>query len=226
MLLPLTSLVGFGAGGGAGDLLIVIFAVDGNPTVTWGGTGFTEFFQDANGNNATLALAYRQVDGTEGSSIEVTTSPAEGSGHIVYRIKGHEVPSKQAPEVSVKATGLSESPDPDSLTPTGGAKNYLWLAVHGVDRNRSTDTFPTNYVNGISNQVADGDGASPGSAERALNASSENPGAFTVSTSDQWIAATIAIHPLGGGGFPTVVNTATSDESSSDVTSHTVNLPA
>ena len=180
----------------AGDLLIVVFAVRGNPGVTWGGTGFTEFFEVANGANHALALAYRQADGTEGATITVTTGASQKSAHTAYRITGHVNPATHAPEASAGATGNSAAPDPDSLSPTGGAKDYLWLAVLGWNQFGTTLTgYPTNYLNGITKTTSSGNSANVGSAERELNAASENPGAFTLSASEQWIAATVAVHP-------------------------------
>ena len=44
-------------------------------------------------------------------------------------LNGSRSPDVQAPEDSSGAEGTNSSPDPDALSPTGGDKDYLWLAV-------------------------------------------------------------------------------------------------
>ncbi len=187
------------AGISSGDLLIVIFAVDANPGVTWPG-GWTEIAEVLQEVSVTLAVAYRQADGGEGATITVTSGTAQRSAHTTYKISGHENPATQAPEMSTGVNGFGTNPDPDSLSPTGGSKDYLWLAVHAHDGIQTTDAFPTNYTNGISsegtNAVAS---AGAGSAERQLTTATEDPGAFTISNNEQWAAATVAVHPVGAG---------------------------
>jgi len=196
------------AGISSGDLLIVIFAVDANPGVTWPG-GWTEIAEVLQEAQVTLAVAYRQADGGEGATIIVTSGTAQMSAHTTYKISGHENPATQAPELSTGANGFGVNPDPDSLSPTGGSKDYLWLAVHAHDGTRSTDAFPTNYTNGISTQGVNGGSAGAGSAERQLTAAAEDPGAFTISASEQWAAATVAVHPVGAGGVTVLAALAT-----------------
>ncbi len=180
----------------SGNLLIVNFAVDGNPGVSWP-AGWTEIFEVAKSSLNALAVAYRKADGTESSTITVTTGASKTSSHTSYRISGAIDPTTQAPEISTGATGASTNPDPDNLTPTGGAKDYLWLAVHGHNKDANTTAFPTNYTNGVSTQGGGSTGSAIGSAERNLNAASENPATFTIGAALDWVAATIAIHPAG-----------------------------
>ncbi len=183
----------------AGDLLLAIFVSDGNPTHTID-TDYTEIFSAPAANNeARMSISYRQADASANDIPTHTTSVSQRGIFIMYRIDGHEDPSTQAPELSSSTgnTGTSTSPDPDSVTPTGGSKDYLFLAVTGNDGNVTTDTAPTNYANLISQTSAGGGGdrCNGGSAERQLTAASEDPGVFAISASDDWVAATIAIHP-------------------------------
>lgn len=194
----------------SGELLISLITVynDSGSTpidVTWPG-GWTEFFeQDATSSTLHLVTsgAYRQATGSEGSSITVTTNVGGYAGHNSYRITGAADPAVQPPEVST--TPYIDDPgttiDPPSLSPTGGANNYLWLAVAGWRRSgRTLVGSPTNYTNTLD---ANSGGGAPGvhlvSARRQLNAASEDPGLFTVSAnSERKIGATIAVHPAGG----------------------------
>lgn len=182
----------------SGDLLIVFFSSDGNVTVDWSGTGFTEIDGTSEGS-VTLSTAYKQATGSEGATITVGTDGSERSAHAAYRITGHEDPSTQAPEIDTPGTGADEYPDPASTTPTGGAKDYLWIAVHGRDRNRTL----SNYVTGFSLGQLDSVGGGSNSAGVSVcslqeNGSNKDPGTFTIGSSDGWVAHTVAIHPVGG----------------------------
>lgn len=180
----------------AGDLLVIIFGTEDGSSIAFG--TFTEIFDEDSAGAAKLGIAYKQADGTEDGGTEtVTTGATTQSAHIVYRITGHVNPATQAPEVSLDANGSSSAPDPNSLTPTGGSKKYLWLAAMACDLDTTAGSisgFPTNYTNGT--EINSGsDGAMTGGAERQLKTVSEDPGAFTIHETRFWIAATIAIHP-------------------------------
>ena len=183
----------------SGDLLIIKFSVNNTVrTVTWpGAPDYTEFFDAQIGSDQRLRAAYRQADGGEGSTITVTTDGNTRSTHNSRRITGHEDPATQAPEVSSGATGTSTTPNSDSLTPTGGSKDYLWLAIVGSE-GQSASAAPTNYTDLLTVDVTN---CAAHSAERALTAASEDPGTFTIGASVGWVAATIAIHPAAAGGL-------------------------
>ena len=174
----------------SGNLLIIVFTATSGPSVTWPG-GYSAFFSKIAGALG-LYAAYRQADGTEGGTITVTTDASVRSSHASYRIAGHKPPATQVPEASAGAFGSDVNPNPSSLTPTGGSKDYLWIAAQGHRTSETTTGVPASYTNGLSKETAS---ASIGTAERQLNASSEDPGTFTVSGSGNWVACTIAIHP-------------------------------
>lgn len=182
------------AGIASGDLLIVLFATE-NLTLTWP-SGWTSFLDVNNGGK--LAAAYRVANGSEGASISVTTNFGWKSAHTSYRISGYQ----GVPEATT-ATGSSSSPNPPSLTPAWGQAETLWLvACAGQALSAPTvESYPTNYTNGI-NSVGGGSDAdfSLGSARRSLDAAAEDPVAFTLSGSVQWVAATIGIRPVTASG--------------------------
>ncbi len=180
----------------SGDLLVVEFSY-ALPNTTTFPAGWTNFITRNNGNGIRTDAAWRDADGTEGASITVTTNDnATRSDHAVYRISGAEDPDTQAPEVSTGATGTDASPDPDSLTPTGGAKDYLWIALMGSDDASDDITAgPTSYTNLLVGENGSSLAIHVASAERQLNASSEDPGTFTLENSEEWLAATYAVHP-------------------------------
>jgi hypothetical protein len=180
----------------SGNLLIVIFGFDGgtNQTITWP-IGWTSFFRSDRSTVVGVAAAYRQADGSEGSTITVQTSANTRSSHNSYRITGAADPATRPPE-SAASNGNSTTPNPPSLTPTGGAKNYLWIALETNNDGTITITaYPANYSGGIQ---ANGDlnASTTGSAARQLNAASEDPGTFTITgTGIAWAAGTLVVHP-------------------------------
>lgn len=182
-----------------GNLLIVVFGDDGSTTISWPG-GWTEIAERANASNCEMSVAYRVAGASEPSTITVTTGAAQRSSHCVYEISGAEDPATQAPQIDTTAIGTSTAPNAASLTPTGGAKDYLYISAMVSDRNRTVDGFPTNCPDSQINQNGGGaNSASCAMASDQVNASSFDPDAFTISASDEWVAATIAVHPGASG---------------------------
>lgn len=189
----------------SGDLLICTFANDGSATVS--ATGWTEIVSSNEGSVRCTSF-YRRSDGTEGASQTFTTSASERSGATVYRISGAEDPATQAPEDGGSSTvnGGGNSINLATCTPTGGAKDYLWIIGFGADRNHAVSAWPTNYTNASANnqETQPGGGANSctvASATRTNNASSENVGFWTITSADGMAGQTIAVHPPSAGMF-------------------------
>jgi len=182
----------------AGDLLIVIFTNDGSATVTTPG-GWSLLASDADGQHVSLSVYYKIAAGTEGgTTVNFVISAAEEAAAQVYKITDWH--GTTPPEISTAATGTSTAPNPASLDPAGwDVADTLWLAVAGQDRGDQGDptSYPSSYTDGTSTLSSDGTGSCRiHSARRVLAAASENPGAFTIPVSEQWIAFTIAIRPV------------------------------
>jgi hypothetical protein len=155
-------------------------------------TTFTEI--DAT-ETSRLEIRYRVADGTEGSTLAIQTTVAGRSSHASYRISGHNPTTP--PVASAGARGTSATPNPPPLVPPGGSKDFIWVAVvayrNGV---RTVSSYPSSYVgNQLNPHVSNTAGTGIGMATRDLNAASEDPGAFTLSGSSDWIATTIAVYP-------------------------------
>lgn len=185
----------------SGDLLIVLFRTAiGSSGVGWP-AGWTELVESiADASDDAQAIGYRQAGASEPATISLTTASAKFAA-IAYRISGAANPANQAPQVSAVATGTSATPDPASLTPTGGAKDYLWLWLGGWEGEQTSPPAgnPTNYATPLGADSGTG-GAIPtnvrvASARRSINAASEDPGSWTISVSDDWTAWTLAVHP-------------------------------
>lgn len=187
----------------AGDLLLVVMNIGSTAATINALTGWTALLDE--GVASGLYLAYREADGTEGASITLTSSASTRDATITFRITNAQDPAVQAPQIGTTATGSSTTPDPPAITPTGGAKDYLFIACAGMAGEEADDdtwanTPPTNYLPSPPLQKSCGvAGTNLGglimAASRELNASTENPGTFAVDVTNGWRAQTIAVHP-------------------------------
>jgi len=181
-----------------GDLLIVLFANDKDEWVTTPG-GWSLLASDANGKHVRLSVYYKIAAGTEGgTTVNFVTSAAEEVAAQVYRITNWH--GTTPPEISTAAVGTSTAPNPASLDPAGwDVADTLWLAVAGQDRGDQSGTtaYPASYTDGTSTLSSTGTGSCRiHSARRVLATASEDPGAFTIPASEQWVAFTIAVRPI------------------------------
>lgn len=97
------------------------------------------------------------------------------------------------------ATASSGNADPPIVTPSGGTRDYLAVAMAAVDASSTPNLTagPSGYsgvtTSGPSGTVGGGTGVIVGADWKFLTGvSSENPGAFT-NTSEQWTASTAMI---------------------------------
>jgi hypothetical protein len=143
--------------------------------------------------------------GTLGTSTTFTASAVTRTASIAYLISGAANPTIQAPQIGTTATGSSTTPNPPTTTPTGGAKDYLWIAATTRDGEEADDdtwatASPTNFLPNPPLQKACGVagtnlGGIVATASFGSNAASMDPATFTIATG-AWRAQTIAVHPL------------------------------
>lgn len=185
----------------SGSLLLVLFYSAAAGAVGWP-TGWTELV-DASPHAADdqIAIAWKVADGSEnGTSITLSSGNGRFIG-VAFAISGAADPSIQPPEISTAATGSATDPDAPNFTPTGGAKDYLWIAAFGMEGEGVFSSHPTNYSFSAGTNSGTAGGAASNCvgalAGRKLNAASENPGPWSYSSGeDDWVAYTIAIHPV------------------------------
>jgi hypothetical protein len=172
----------------SGDLLIVCFTTTNNTTFTWP-SGWT-LLATIVSNNYETEVRYRIADGTEGASITVTTGASGSTAHCAVRITDHGS-GVNAPEAAI-AHAANSSINPPGLTPTGGAKNYLWLEGYGINGTGTSTGQSTNYT-----MIANTSNGAPDTAiaYRELNAATEDPGLMSATSVVRWIAWTIAVYP-------------------------------
>jgi hypothetical protein len=157
-----------------------------------------------------LHIWYRWAAGGEGNPTLVSAQSIR-SAEASFRISGAENPATQAPEIGTTATGTSVNPDPPSLDPAGGSKDFLFISFCGSAGEQADDgtyctAFPTNYTTANLEKTCGTAGTNLGgmiaAAARSLTtAGPEDPGTFTVSENAAWRAQTIAIHPASAAPF-------------------------
>jgi hypothetical protein len=84
------------------------------------------------------------------------------------------------------------------VTAAWGSAQNLFMAVHARrNANSLVTAYPAGYTGGVdARRVNTGGGAvGIGLAHRLVIAATENPGPFTVSASERWLAATLALRP-------------------------------
>jgi hypothetical protein len=189
----------------AGDLLLGIAYMRGTgaPTYDWTTPGWTPKGTSPATLNMNIGVGAKIAAGSEDGTtftLAIGTTPT-GGGVQVYRIPAASWSGDLSKVyVSTGATGSSAASNPDSLAPGVGALDFLWFAATCQRSDTGTiSAAPTNYTN-LEEYDGGGTGIDMASARRELNASSEDPGTFTLGASIQWAAITIAVEPAGGGG--------------------------
>src|SRR6186713_2996358 len=157
-----------------------------------------------------LYIAVKECDGTEGATTTFTLSSATRGAWIVYEVSGQEVFATQAPQVGTTATGSGTTPDPPSVSVTGGTKNILTIACFGRDGEEADDdTWVTSAPAGFGTLLQKACGTAGTNlagmvATAHLNSqtATSNPGTFSIATG-AWRAQTIVIHPAALTGAAT-----------------------
>lgn len=203
----------------AGDTLFVFFRSSAGGAIGWP-AGWTELLDESTDASANQeAAAWRKADGTEGASISLTSGAGKFAA-VAYSIQDAADPTITPPQFSTIATGSATEPNATTVTPTGGAKDYLFLTVYGMEGEQTGVTsYPANYTgaqlfanSGTAGAVTTN--CTIGSATRQLNASSDDAGVWDVTgTLDDWSAYTFAFHPASAVPAPLQTETAAPDNS-------------
>lgn len=191
----------------AGETLVVVVAskaLTGEAAIT----GWTRFADVAlvTGSNASLHAFWKKATGSEGATATLTfTTTSTRVAVIAYRVTGATDPTVTPPEATTASLANSINPDPPSITPSGGPKDFLIFAGFSSSHGRITSAVPTNYGSGQTAGPNNGTATNIGGgvAQRALTAATtEDPGTFTTTGTavEETASVTIAIHPAAAGG--------------------------
>jgi len=177
----------------AGEVLAVYFSLDGTTSTIAVDTGYSgsnwNIVQYTGGSSCKIAVVWKVAEG--GDALRLTHN-SEQSTHISDRFSG-----ANTVEVSSGNTGATSNANSFNLDLAGGvAKDVHWVSFAGMDGIGSASVAPTSYTNLRNKTATNSTGASSFVAERQLNASGENPLAFT-NTAQRWQIVTIAIYQDG-----------------------------
>ena len=188
----------------AGDLLLVLLAVDGNTTITTPG-GWTLIGSTAQdgGNNVTTGVYAKDAAGTEdGTNVNFAFGggASEKAAAQTYRVLAAEWEGTLTNGVTVgTATGATtQNPNPPSLNPANwNVEQTLWLAYTAGSTYDSITSSPSGYGTNTHTETTtvDGAGASISSARLASATASQDPGTFTMNASQPSVTNTVAIRP-------------------------------
>lgn len=185
--------VGLG-GPSAGELIVSIISVDATATAP-----FWYIDQSASGkqwwaaaiigsNNTVVGIvAIKIAEGGDALKILYGDASSEQASAITFRISGHGSYAAVA-----SAIGNSTNGDPPNVSITGSAQDCLFIAALCTDAQVVASAAPASYGNLTTKTATNATGASVSVADRNLNATSDNPAAFT-NTTEQWVAFTIAV---------------------------------
>ena len=189
----------------ANDLLVVYFAVDGNPTITWDSSTTGQWsLRDRlnNGSEVKIECWMQVADGTEdGKSLSITTDATQHSRTFSIAIKGWDYGDGSLSAID-NAIALSDraltqtAVDPTSLSPAWGQEDTLWIQCTAVD---NTTSFNGNSSDGF-NVLYTQDGASADDVglqfEYQQNrVATYHPSNFNLSASEDWATQMFAIKP-------------------------------
>lgn len=177
----------------SGDLLILIMAAQINASGAWNTpSGWTSFLTGFNGNSqGHVRAVYKTASGSEGSTVTITNAAATRASWNSYAIYNHD--SGQAPTSQASPdSGASTTADPPSLTPSWGSYKNLWIALVSSKESNTPSVNPTSYGNAITGTVTATNGPTLHSVRRQLEASSDDPSAFTIGSS-RFVVGTIAV---------------------------------
>ena len=170
----------------AGNLLVVVFSSDGAPTVT-APAAWTKVGQLSDATNAVTGAVFWKV-ATGSDTLTLTTSVAEQSSHIAFRITGG------ASVWGISSSGSSTNSAPTELA-LYGQVDHLWICTRSGDSTVVPSAAPAGMTP-LTNQAAVGTlSASTSTAEAtSLDSTTYTPGTFT-SVTEQWVSWTLQIHP-------------------------------
>lgn len=183
----------------AGDLLVILVRSPSGAAISWPDASYEELAEDASDSSDDSTAIVVKWCTEPVTTVDIGFDSSSKVGGVGWRITGGD--PLQTPELSAVQVGASTTPDPLTCTPTGGAKDYLWLwlgACEGEQTNPPAGN-PTNYSNPVGGSSGSGGAVASNcrcfGASRQNNAASEDGGSWTISVSDSWTAWVMAIHP-------------------------------
>jgi hypothetical protein len=158
-------------------------------------SGWTEFcFFTTGGTGFRTGFAYRDLDGSEASTIAIVSQGSATAAMFAYQISGAHLAPPEANVEVITGSSSTTSSNPTAFSPSWGKDKTLWIAAYGNNEQpgRTLSTTPANYTNKSTH-------ATPytgvGACTREFEAVTEDPGTGIWSASCYSFGITIAIRP-------------------------------
>lgn len=182
----------------AGDLILIFAngAASAAYTMTVP-TSYASLWDEANGN--LRGRGFRRVAPSDAAATtaSVTLSAGQRFSAITLVIRGYDtdVAIADAIAVGTAATGNSDSPNPPSVSPPWGDTVPSLIVPVAHSAAGGSISYPSSYTDGLTayTGVSNNFHARTSSAEREVEASSEDPGTFGLGGAFLWVAQTVAI---------------------------------
>ncbi len=192
----------------SGNLIFACCAFDGLPSCIWP-SGWVKKVQGQGGIGSanSVGLAAKISDGTETGNFTLSLGAAEQGAWRIFRITGWYGGSLGTDSTN-DADGLryegsvtgspSTTPNPPANNPANwDVLDTLWFAAISVDTSRTISVWPLANLN-TSDVSGGAGGATLGLCSKNDAVASLDPGTFTISSSDDWVAYTVAVRPSSG----------------------------
>ncbi len=189
------------SGDGSGELILVTFGRSANNTTTWpnnANDSSTQVYpKQASGTGVCeIHARFRLANGADSSTWVVTTSDSIKVAYQARRITGYQ----GTPEgTTVADAGANQNPNPPLVTPSWGSAEDLLIVQMCHSLSATVSTWPSGYASAGPDAQEDNTttGTSVGTASttRTATITTEDPGTWTITASQRWAAATIAIQP-------------------------------
>lgn len=186
----------------AGDLLIAAFVSDGDSTLSspggWtliqgGGSSPTD-------NTPSLGLWYKIAGASEPATYTFSSSSWEELYIAILRYTGHNPGAPINASAIQNSTGNNGNSTPTAPSVTTTVDNCRILRIFGADDDDNPYTSPGGHTERYSGQSGGGNGTCGGAGAdtNQLLAGATGTAAFSMNTSEEWRAITIAIAPSTG----------------------------
>lgn len=199
----------------SGDLILVLLASDGQGATSTDSPAGFNVWSAGTGAAVSFIVAAKVSDGTETGNFTFSADASEQGAWRTLRITGWYGGSLPASSQNIGirqdadgfsinsyvfSTGTSSAnPNPPALNPGNwDVEDTLWVVLAAVDTSRTFSAWPTSYSPGDNtwDDVSGGSNGASLSVQWRNNATaSEDPGTFTISAADDWMAITVAVRP-------------------------------
>lgn len=205
------SLTTLTTGAQVGDVICIFLAMDGNPSLSIAGTGWSIEYQQADATNACKIAHLHYTVVTAGTVPAFTLTLGASEAITGYGIRVRSSTGVLGFINGTPSQGSSTNPNPPAVTnSTGGAIDAYIMAHWGGDAVVASTAAPANYANHSSATISNSaNGCAYGTADRTItgmaNAASEDPGVFTRAI-EQWVSNTVLAYEIQTVAEPLVAS--------------------